>query len=273
MNHKIIACWYLLQHILLPFVSLKDTAFPYPVSPLCGLRYVWARCSLPELWVCSVPSGPALSSQWLQGRTCQLNLAGEQKPFGCYKENNRSVVWKLLLDLTVNQSVSLAVSQLSAPQSTALQQGQKRALWPMDFHRVRTATFSIHKYMSSSNMWWNVNCTYSVASLPMLAASPWEPQQPAHHHASSSSYTPNKAILEATSFTYNPPAVPYVAFMVISQGKIHEHVLRGQKKIRKKPLVRVNRLTCCERQGFLPSDQAIHLISSTTAVCQCPCHW
>lgn len=68
----------------------------------------------------------------------------------------------------------------------------------------------------------------------MLAASPWEPQQPAHHRASSSSYTPNKVILEATSFTYNPPAVPYVVFMVISQGKIHEHVLRGQKQNQEK---------------------------------------
>lgn len=47
----------------------------------------------------------------LQGRTSQLNLAGEQKPFGDCKKNNCSTVWKLLLDRTVNQSVSLTASQ------------------------------------------------------------------------------------------------------------------------------------------------------------------
>lgn len=84
----------------------------------------------------------------------------------------------------------------------------------------------------------------------------WQPllgslTSPAHWHASS--WTPDKAILEATSFTYNPQAVSYMIFMAICQGKIHEQMLRGQKKYQQKLLVRVNRLTCRERLGFLTS--------------------
>lgn len=113
------------------------------------------------------------------------------------------------------------------------------------------------KYVSSSNIWWNVNCTCSVSSLTAHAGS-------LSLGASTSLHTvllkfphthPDKAILESTSFTYNPPAVSYVIFMAISRGKIHKQVLRGQKKKnQRKTLVRVNRLTCRERQGFPTSD-------------------
>lgn len=75
------------------------------------------------------------------------------------------------------------------------------------------------------------------ASLPVLAASPREPQQPCTPITLKFPYTPpNKAMLEATSFTYNPPAVSYVIFMATSQGEVREQILRGQKKSEKKPL-------------------------------------
>lgn len=97
------------------------------------------------------------------------------------------------------------------------------------------------KYMSSSNMWWNVNCTYSVSSLIAPAGSlslgAWTAL---HIFMLKFPHTPpDKAILEATSFTYNPynpPAVSYVIFMAISQGKICEQMLREQKNQKKNPL-------------------------------------
>lgn len=77
-------------------------------------------------------------------------------------------------------------------------------------------------------MWWNVNYTYSVSNLIVYAGS-LTPIMLRFPHT-----PPDKAMLEATSFTYNPLAVSCVIFMAISQGKTREQILRGQKKNREK---------------------------------------
>lgn len=98
-------------------LRVLDTAH---TDSICLLkRYCTSTCTLSSPWaevcrscdssVCQL--GLRCVPKELQGRRSQLSLACEQKLSGNCKKNNCSMVWKLLLDCTVNHSVSLTVSQ------------------------------------------------------------------------------------------------------------------------------------------------------------------